>query len=165
MSFTFVQVDPQDHALLSQVGDITKRAYVDGGHLAVDDDYATHLADAAGRARDGELWAAVEDRTVLGSVAFGPPGSPLAEVAGPDEAEFRMLSVDAAARGRGVGSALVRQCIARARAHHLRAIVLSTQPTMRDAHRIYERLGFARTPERDWKPVPSVTLKTYRLDL
>jgi hypothetical protein len=36
---------------------------------------------------------------------------------------------------------------------------------MQSAHRIYERLGFERTPERDWEPVPGVSLVTYRLDL
>lgn len=30
-------------------------------------------------------------------------------------------------------------------------MVLSTQPTMRDAHRLYERLGFSRQPHRDWQ--------------
>jgi hypothetical protein len=33
------------------------------------------------------------------------------------------------------------------------------------AQRLYARLGFRRTPELDWKPVPSVELLAYRLDL
>jgi hypothetical protein len=33
------------------------------------------------------------------------------------------------------------------------------------AHRIYERLGLVRTPDRDWSPMPGVELITYRLDL
>jgi hypothetical protein len=36
---------------------------------------------------------------------------------------------------------------------------------MTAAHRIYERLGFTRIPERDWSPVPGVDLLAYRLDL
>jgi hypothetical protein len=36
---------------------------------------------------------------------------------------------------------------------------------MASAHRIYERLGFVRTPERDWQPMPGVQLITYRLHL
>ena len=166
-SFDLIRVDPVDTALLQQVGDITARAYVDGGHLAADDDYASHLIDASSRARDAELWVALdrESRTPLGSVAFAAPGSRLAEIAGEGEAEFRMLSVAAEAHGRGVGTALVRLCLERARSVGAGAIALSTQPTMVAAHRIYERLGFVRTPERDWKPVPSVTLMTYRLDL
>ena len=38
-------------------------------------------------------------------------------------------------------------------------------PRMRAAHRIYERAGFVRAPERDWSPVPGVDLVGYRLEL
>ena len=37
--------------------------------------------------------------------------------------------------------------------------------TMRAAHRVYERLGFVRAPERDWQPMPGIDLLVYRLDL
>jgi hypothetical protein len=36
---------------------------------------------------------------------------------------------------------------------------------MHAAHRIYQRLGFVRTPERDWYPEPEVKLITYLLEL
>ena len=36
---------------------------------------------------------------------------------------------------------------------------------MATAHRLYERLGFVRTPERDWSPSPDVDLLAYRLPL
>jgi len=39
---------------------------------------------------------------------------------------------------------------------------------MHAAHRIYERLGFTRTPDRDWNPLPEpydITLLTYVLTL
>ena len=44
-------------------------------------------------------------------------------------------------------------------------LVLSTQAQSPAAHRIYARLGFVRTPERDWAPVPTVPLLTYALEL
>jgi ribosomal protein S18 acetylase RimI-like enzyme len=73
------------------------------------------------------------------------------------------------ARGQGAGEALVRACADRARAiEGCRAVVLPTQRTMHAAHRIYERLGFVRTPERDWNPLPEqldITLLTYELTL
>jgi ribosomal protein S18 acetylase RimI-like enzyme len=63
----------------------------------------------------------------------------------------------------------VRACVERARATEgCVRVVLSTQRTMRAAHRVYERLGFTRTPERDWKPLPElddITLLTYELTL
>jgi ribosomal protein S18 acetylase RimI-like enzyme len=56
-------------------------------------------------------------------------------------------------------------CLDRARAEGCTAIVLSTLPVMAGAHRLYERLGFVRTPQQDWHPAPDVHLITYRLDL
>jgi ribosomal protein S18 acetylase RimI-like enzyme len=76
-----------------------------------------------------------------------------------------MLAVAHGARGRGVGEALVRQCVDRARELGLTGVALSTQPSMGPAHRVYERLGFTRAPERDWQPVPGIRLLAYRLRL
>ena len=44
-------------------------------------------------------------------------------------------------------------------------MVLSSSTTMHTAHRLYERLGFTRLPERDWSPVAGVQLVAYRLPL
>ncbi len=123
----------------------------------------------ATRATAAEVLVAVGQGRLLGGVTFVPSGRPMADIARSGEAEIRMLAVDHAARGRGAGEALVRACVSRARAAEtcLR-IVLSTQRTMHSAHRIYERLGFVRTPERDWNPVPhlvGITLLTYELTL
>jgi ribosomal protein S18 acetylase RimI-like enzyme len=145
------------------VGELTVRAYVDDGHLPAGIAYVEVLADAESRDREAELWVAAEATTgrVLGSVTFAEPGSDYAELAEPHEAEFRMLAVAHEARGRGVGEALVRLCIERARELGLAGLVMSTQPSMVRAHRVYERLGFVRAPERDWEPVPGVSLLAY----
>ncbi|MGW6859545.1 GNAT family N-acetyltransferase [Streptomyces xanthophaeus] len=149
------------------LGEITAQAYVGDGLLGSGESfYAEVLRDVAGRAADGEVLVAVHEDLVLGGVTFAPPGSPLADIAGPGEAEFRMLAVSRAARGRGAGEALVRACVARARElEGVTHLVLSTQTGMTGAQRIYARLGFVRTPERDWAPVPGLTLLTYRLSL
>lgn len=145
---------------------MSRAAYVDGGHIPGRADYANHLADAGTRAREAELWLALDpDGTVLGSVTFAVGGSAYAEVSAEGEGEFRMLAVTEQARGRGVGEALVRCCVDRARGLGLSALAISTQPSMTAAHRLYERMGFTRTPERDWKPIPEVDLLTYRLSL
>ena len=65
----------------------------------------------------------------------------------------------------GVGEALVRACVERAEQAGARTLRLSTQPQMAAAHRLYERLGFTRTPDRDWDPEPDVHLLTYELGL
>ncbi|MFE1414967.1 GNAT family N-acetyltransferase [Streptomyces sp. NPDC085524] len=150
-----------------ELGEITAQAYVGDGLLGSGEAfYAGVLRDVAGRAAHGEVLVAVHEGAVLGGVTFAPPGSPLADIAGPGEAEFRMLAVSREARGRGAGEALVRACTARARElEGVTHLVLSTQQGMKGAQRIYERLGFVRTPERDWAPVPGLTLLTYRLEL
>jgi ribosomal protein S18 acetylase RimI-like enzyme len=76
-----------------------------------------------------------------------------------------MLVVDPAARGQGVGQLLVRACLDRARAAGKHRMVISTDPRMTTAHRLYERLGFSRLPERDWSPIPGTDLLVYSRDL
>ena len=72
-----------------------------------------------------------------------------------------MLAVAKSARGRGIGSTLVRHVLDLAAAEGYRAVVLSTMPAMADARRLYERLGFARAPERDWEVIPDLVLPVF----
>ncbi|MGW1162328.1 GNAT family N-acetyltransferase [Streptomyces sp. NPDC002519] len=167
MDITIRQALPVEYAAL---GELTARAYLQDGLLdfGENDAYLGELRDVAKRAGAAEVLVAVEDDRVLGGVTFVPAGGPMADIAGPGEAEIRMLAVDHAARGRGVGEALVRVCVDRARTvPGCRRVVLSTQPTMHTAHRIYARLGFLRTPARDWSPLPhlDLVLLTYALTL
>jgi ribosomal protein S18 acetylase RimI-like enzyme len=168
MDIVIRRAGPGDYAPL---GEITANAYLEDGLLDFGeaDAYLGELRDVARRAAAAEVLAAVEGERVVGGVTFVPSGGPMADIARPGEAEIRMLAVAHAARGRGVGEALVRACADRARAvEGCVRVVLSTQRTMRTAHRLYERLGFVRTPERDWNPLPEVddiTLLTYALTL
>lgn len=148
------------------VGELTARVYVDE---AFDEggEYSQALRDVAGRAADALVLVAVdgENGRLLGGVTVALAGGRLAEQAGPGDAVVRMLVVDPTARGRGVGAALMDDCLRRAREAGLSRMILSTQPTMHAAHRLYERLGFARLPERDWSPRPGVDLLVYTLPL
>jgi ribosomal protein S18 acetylase RimI-like enzyme len=76
-----------------------------------------------------------------------------------------MLAVAPAARGRGIGHALTRWCVDRAREQGCSRVVLSSLDRMHAAHRLYERMGFRRLPERDWFPSPEISLVSYALDL
>jgi GNAT superfamily N-acetyltransferase len=160
--------DPSDADEIAAVGDLTVEAYLADGYLGgAEDGYVDHLRAAADRARDAELAVAVDEGSgaVLGTVTYCRAGTPWAEVSGDGEAEFRMLAVAPTARGQGVGEALATWCIDRARADGCHAVVLSTLPVMHPAHRIYQRLGFVRTPARDWYPQPDIQLITYQLEL
>ena len=79
--------------------------------------------------------------------------------------EVRLLAVPPAARGRGVGAALMQECIRRARAAGATVLSLHTTDLMRVAKAMYARLGFVRAPELDFRPAPGVVIKGFRLDL
>ena len=148
------------------VGDLTARAYLDDGLVPDGSDYDATLRRADDRAAHSELLVAVDaEGALLGTVSYVRAGSLYAEVSRDGEAEFRMLAVDSSARGRGVGRLLALACIERARADGVGAVVISTATNMAPAHALYHSLGFVREPERDWRPIPSVLLLAYRLDL
>lgn len=146
------------------MGEILTAAYAPSG-LTRSDPYWTALRDVAGRARAAEVWVAADPAGIAGTVTWAPPGSPEREIAVSDEAEFRMLAVDPEGQHRGTGRALVQAVIDRAAADGFGSVVLSSAPWMTAAHQLYERLGFVRTPARDWRPRPDLTLRTYRLAL
>jgi ribosomal protein S18 acetylase RimI-like enzyme len=154
---------PADYAA---IGRLSVAAYEADGQLGPGTDYARVLADVATRAAAGEVLVATGPADeVLGSVLFVLPGSRYAELSKPGEAEFRMLAVDPAAQGRGVGQALVEACIARARAVGASAIVICVRDFSQSAQRLYQRLGFVRRPELDWRPLETVQLLALRLEL
>lgn len=163
-----VTVRPAHEDELDEVGDLVVAAYDADGYLVPDDPYVSRLRDAAARAREAEVYVATLadlPGRLAGTVTFCPEGSPWCEVAGAGEGEFRMLGVAPEARRRGVGEALVGACLERSRELGYTAVVLSSLPEQRAAHRVYERLGFRRTPDLDWSPVPGVDLLAFRLDL
>jgi GNAT superfamily N-acetyltransferase len=150
-----------------ELGAITLTAYTSlPGHVP-DPEYDRELADVASRTKVAEVLAAVDDRgAVLGGVTFVPDAnSPLAEHTFPDASMIRMLAVAESAQGRGVGEALVRACIARARELGSRQLLLHSTPWMETAHRLYLRLGFVRRPDLDWTPVPEIPLLGFGLEL
>jgi ribosomal protein S18 acetylase RimI-like enzyme len=159
-----LDIRPANPSELPAVADLCVAAYAP---VLAGDHYVAVLRDVARRAAEAQLLVAAEPDggSVLGTVTFVPDGGPLGEIAGPHETEFRMLAVDPAAQGRGVGTALTRRVLDDSRRRGKEAVVCSSQPEMRAAHRIYERLGFRRAPDRDWSPVPGVELLVFALSL
>jgi GNAT superfamily N-acetyltransferase len=101
------------------------------------------------------------DDAVVGTATFVLPGSELLDALPPGvdnvsatHAGMRMMAVAHHARYRGVGKALVGECMARARLAGLAEIGFVTSDTMVAAQRLYARLGLVRAPDRD-KRVPS----------
>ncbi|BDZ64838.1 GNAT family N-acetyltransferase [Agromyces mangrovi Wang et al. 2018] len=77
---------------------------------------------------------------------------------------IRLLGVSPDAQGRGIGRMLIEACVLRARAAGLDQIVLHSTEPMRVARAMYERLGFAASPELDFTP-GTLHVYGYRLAL
>jgi ribosomal protein S18 acetylase RimI-like enzyme len=149
------------------LGRMVLDAYQQVEGVVLDPDYAAELRDVAGRARRAVVLVAVDDDgSLLGCVTYVPHrGAAYAEHDVEGAASIRMLAVAPTSQGKGVGEALARACIERARAAGCVELVLHSTVWMLAAHRLYDRLGFLRAPELDWEPDPAVQLLGYRLPL
>ncbi len=129
--------------------------------------YAAELRDVTSRTHQGEVLVAVStDGELLGGVTFvGGLDSPLAEHDDPEAASIRMLAVDPAAQGQGVGRALVVACLRRAERLARRRVLLHTTPAMTRAHTLYEAAGFERHPAIDEVVGDGVQLLGYLCEL
>jgi ribosomal protein S18 acetylase RimI-like enzyme len=147
--FTIRPVEPGDYQAL---GRITLEAY-DSNRDDLGDDYRDELRDVAGRAAACPVLVAVApDGVLLGGVAYVPgPDNQMSELERDGEAGVRMLAVDPAAQGIGVGRALTVACVDRARREGRSGMALYTRPANLPAQRLYLSLGFIRDPDRDWQ--------------
>src|SRR5689334_19831138 len=114
-----------------------------------------------------ERIVAERDGALIGSVMlYSPSANAYGDaVAGTGSPELRLLAVAAAARGQGVGTALVEECMRRARQAGAGALGLHTSESLQAAIRMYERMGFVRAPEGDFQPSGAELVMAYRLPL
>lgn len=150
---------------VGELGRVTRDAYVALGH-PLPGAYLAELEDVGARAAAAVVLVAVDaGRRVLGGVTYlDDPANRFAHFDDARWASLRMLGVAPSAQGRGVGEALVRECVARAGAAGRTRVVLHSETWMAGAHRLYRRLGFRRAGELDWSPAPDVVLWGFALD-
>jgi ribosomal protein S18 acetylase RimI-like enzyme len=165
VTFTIRPVHPEEYEAL---GELTVAAY----HALEDvlhrqDAYDRRLRDVAGRATTSFVLVAVAPAgELLGGVTFvSGPEDPYSEGLRAGEAGIRMLAVDVAHQGRGIGRALMEACLGRARADRRSRLVLHTGDWMPAAIRLYEGMGFGRLPDLDFAPAPGIDLIAYSIDL
>ncbi|MCM1505955.1 MAG: GNAT family N-acetyltransferase [Ruminococcus flavefaciens] len=88
------------------------------------------------RKSGGEFWVAVEDGSVVGTVALMCKGS--------GNGILKKFFVRKDYRGQKVGYALYCRLIEFARKNNIHTIILDTPSVAHDSHRFYERAGFMR---------------------
>jgi GNAT superfamily N-acetyltransferase len=98
-------------------------------------DFAAHYAPPR-----GAFFVLRDGGTIVGSVGI----ERLDEV----RAELHRLYLDADRRGRGTGRALMDACLEWCRALAISHVILWSDTRFDRAHRLYARMGFARTGER-----------------
>ncbi len=111
-----------------------------------------HLAAAGGRG-----WVVERDGRVVACVGVAPCEPPPAVAPGTSCVELKRLYVDATARRRGLGRALVARVEAWAREHGAAAVVLWSDTRFTDAHRLYTAAGYEDTGRRRELHDPSAT--------
>jgi ribosomal protein S18 acetylase RimI-like enzyme len=148
------------------VGDLRVAAYSAGGFLtSADAGYAVRLRTLGTDSPATILVAAGPDGALEGTIMLQCWPDAEEVVTGPGEAEIRALAVNPRAQRGGVGRALLDALVERAVSLGVQNLLLSTLPQMHAAHRLYERAGFRRLPERDWSPRPDLDLLVYVLPL
>ena len=120
---------------------------------------SANLAKMSGLSGSGEVIVAEADGQLAGAVAYIPPGAPKAAFFDPAWPIIRMLVVDPACRGHGIGRVLTAECLARAKRDGAAVIALHTSPIMTVALPMYQRIGFTRL--RDAPPIFGVEYAVY----
>ncbi len=107
----------------------------------------------------GEVIIAELQASFAGAVAYFGPDRPKAAFFDQSWPIIRMLVVDPAFRGKGIGRALTNECIARARRDRASLIALHTSPVMSVALPMYVRMGFVKA--HDAPPIHGVAYAVY----
>ncbi len=128
--------------------------------------YVEDMMDVRRRFNESQLIVAELDGQLAGTVTLYLDAGHSSQEGWPNGwAGIRLLAVHPAYRGRGIGRALMEECIRRCRNQGIATIGLHTTEMMDVARRMYERMGFVRVPEFDFYPRPGVVVMAYRLDL
>jgi putative acetyltransferase len=131
-------VPADDAAIASIIRTVMPEFGAQGPGFAINDPEVDWMSRAYAQPR--AAYFVVElDGAVLG-------GGGIAPLAGGDETvcELRKMYFRPAARGLGLGEALLRRCLATARSFDYRTCYLETLGGMAAAVRLYEKLGFER---------------------
>ena len=154
------EIRPVNPDEFENLGALTVDAYKALQGMPSKDDqpeYYAMLYDVEGRVSQPtiEILVAVTlDHELLGGVTFIGDmkyyHSGGTATANTDASGIRLLAVKPEARGLGVGKALMDTCIQRAMQIGRSQVILHTTKAMQIAWRMYEKMGFLRSPDLDF---------------
>jgi GNAT superfamily N-acetyltransferase len=154
---------------LDEVASLLKEAYSQYEKSMPSDVWAYYIhdiTDVPGRLEEAELIVAELDKKIVGTVTLYLTGSAKLRQGWPKGwAGVRLLGVHPLYRGHGIGKALMEEVILRCNQKNIHTIGLYTSKIMEVARKMYERMGFKRATELDFRPAAGVTVLAYRLDL
>ncbi|HVF48138.1 MAG TPA: GNAT family N-acetyltransferase [Pyrinomonadaceae bacterium] len=87
---------------------------------------------------DGQIFFAISEGSVAGTVALIPMGA--------DAFELTKMAVDPTFRGRGIGDKLMQACIDHSRQHGVPTIILESNTKQAAAIGLYRKFGFQEVP-------------------
>ena len=117
------------------------------------------LSKTSDLSASGEVIIAELQAKFAGAVAYFGPNRPKAAFFDQSWPIIRMLIVDPAFRGKGIGYALSNECIARAKRDGAVLIALHTSPIMTVALPMYLKMGFVKA--YDAPPIFGVAYAVY----
>ena len=128
--------------------------------------YVRDIMDVRSRLKESQLIVAEMGGQLTGTVTLYLDAGVLAQEKWPHGwAAIRLLAVDPAYRGHGIGGELMKECFRRCRSKGIAVLGLHTTEIMDVARRMYERMGFVRAPDYDFYPRRDMVVMAYRLDL
>ena len=114
-----------------------------------------------------ERMVAEVDGEIVGSVALFAPDKQVYEGLLDEELDYpelRMLAITPEARGKGVATALINECISRTKEKGFTSMGLHTADFMENAIKLYSHLGFERLPQFDFEPAnDGIIVKAFRI--
>lgn len=133
----------------AQIENLLNKVYIEEGFT--DKSVAQKIFVISNLIEMGELILAnSSDGELLGMIVCAYPANLTKQISSKVEAEMRLLAVSPRARGMSIGKSLCLAFQKKALSLGCNKLVLSTQPKMKSAHRLYESLGYQRYDSRDW---------------
>jgi len=149
------------------ITDLTLSAYSEYGEIMSAENWQAYRANiiaALDGVSDAGQLVAVAGGKIVGTVLLYLKGAAFVGVESDvDWPEVRLLAVAPEARSKGVGKALMAECVQRVRKYGGTIVALHTMESMQAARRLYGRMGFVRTAELDFVPRKDIHAEGYCL--